>query len=335
MNRLFNSARLRLTGLWLLIIMSISLTFSAIIYVRFSAEIARIYHFQQTQQAFFHNEHNLDIDLNEDLYGTARAHLIANIAFINSLIFLVAGALGYILAGKILRPINETMEEQRRFIADASHELRTPLTAMKTETEVALRAPTLSSDDAHAVIKSNLEEINKLRDLTDALLTLANSDAHTALESRTSGDVAAIIDAAVAQVKPLADRAQITITTENTHGNFIADHVRLTQLLVILLDNAIKYSHAGGTVQVNSRFTDDFLEFVVRDHGIGIAADQLPHIFKRFYRADEARTKEHGSGGYGLGLSIAQQIVEQHQGTLTVTSAPNQGTSMLVQIPRD
>jgi signal transduction histidine kinase len=236
------------------------------------------------------------------------------------------------LARLTLKPIEEAMETQNRFTADASHELRTPLTAMRTEIEVALRDRELGLNESKKLFESNLEEIGKLESLSSALLKLAkNGDTKLALEKV---NLAEIITEAYEKVEREAEKKSIMIDFDaNKYGDLEinGDRLSLTELFVILLDNAIKYSSEKSKISINIEKDHDKTIIRVKDHGVGINHSDLPYIFNRFYRADSSRSKEKVSG-YGLGLSIAKQIVELHSGNITVVSKPGKGTEFTVKI---
>jgi signal transduction histidine kinase len=220
------------------------------------------------------------------------------------------------------------MESQNRFVTDASHELRTPLTAILTSNEVALRKPKLTLPQAKEVIKSSTEEIIKLKDLTDGLLTLSKqgNDSSKVFSLQTvSGD-------AMNQIMPTAQAKNISIDDTVPNIQVRGNQQSLTQVLVILLDNAIKYSSENKTVYVAGSKKNKTAYLSVRDKGQGISPDDLPHVFERFYRADQSRTKSE-TNGYGIGLSIAKKIIEQHGGKITVASTPKIGTTFSIELP--
>lgn len=335
---MFHSARLQLTAWYLLIIMIISGLFSVVIYTSFNAELTRIEHFQQDRQRRW--ERRLEdmpipvprrpepiIDPRE-IEG-ARERLILTLLFINAGILLVSGGAGYFLAGRTLRPIQETLQEQRRFISDASHELRTPLTSLRTELEVSLRDTKLSLADAKKLLESNLEEVIHLQSLSDGLLSLARHQS-TLQKSFTEISLVSCVEEALKKVSPLAQQKHIAIMQKVEPTEILGDKQALVELLIILLDNAIKYSPPKATVIMRGKKMAKWVVIEVRDSGIGIDKEDMPHIFDRFYRADKARTHS-DSSGYGLGLSIAKKIVEDHGGTITAQS--KKGSTFTVRLP--
>jgi heavy metal sensor kinase len=221
--------------------------------------------------------------------------------------------------------------EIRRFTADASHELRTPLTAIRTETEVALRKPLTTSEYQH-LLGSILEECDRLTRLTDQLLTLSRDDAGTAYPAAASVDVANLLAGVLETMQPLAEVKGLHVHAVGNgpvavHG----DEARLRQVFYNILDNAIKYTSAGGRIEIGLVHQRQEVVITIRDTGIGIPPEHLPRVFDRFYRVDKARSRE--QGGTGLGLSIARSIVAAHRGHIEIISTPGQGTRCIVSLP--
>ncbi|MHB0975648.1 MAG: sensor histidine kinase [Candidatus Aquicultorales bacterium] len=345
---MFESARLKLTAWYLCIIMAISILFSLAAYQTSVAEIRRGMRGQAMMNSLGRkavpgmmkpgtmiapgDEYLYFSDLDAELFAQASRRIALQLVVINVGILMLSGAAGYILAGRTLRPIEEMVEDQRRFVADASHELRTPLTAMRTETEVALRDENLSTDDARNVLESGLEEIAKLQSLSDYLLTLGHLEKLDAQAPFARVNLAQVLEEAARRVEILAKEKDIAIDVRSDGAVIegLKDH--LVQLTVILLDNAIKYSPSGSSVAVGTRTLKSRVVLTVEDKGAGIRAGDLPYIFNRFYRADTSRTKD-GAHGYGLGLSIAKSIIDLHDGKVTVDSAPGKGTTFTISLP--
>jgi len=263
--------------------------------------------------------------LNEDINN-----LRANLIFFNLLVLAGGGAASYWLARRTLEPIEDALDAQSRFAADASHELRTPLTAIQTENEVALRNQRLTKDEAIGLVKSNLEEVAKLRALSEGLLRLANGG-EQAIDMRPT-NIKEVISQAVERYSKAADADKIKITQDIQNQKVLGDHEALIELFSILIDNAIKYSPGSSRINISSRRHNKLLEVKVADQGQGITAADLPRIFDRFYRTDSSRSRD-GAGGYGLGLAIAKQIVQLHKGYITVESTPAKGSTFSVSLP--
>lgn len=344
---MFRSARLKLTAYYLLIIMTISVLFSLVVYRNLTVEIARGMRVQALRvvaredlgaRRFIFgfpvplDPSELPPNFHLAAFEEAKKRVALELVFINLGILLVSGASGYFLAGKTLKPIAEMMEEQRRFVADASHELRTPLTAIKTETEVLLRDKKLDLPQAKQQLASNLEELDKLKSLTDYFLTLSkyqNVEAKLPLETL---DLAKAVEEVSERLTMLATEKKIEIVKNLHEVKVLGNKVSLGELITILLDNALKYSHANSQVRVSVEARKNQAVLKVEDSGIGIKSSDLPFVFNRFYRADSSRTKEKVDG-YGLGLAIAKNIVDLHHGKMTVESVVDRGSIFTVLLP--
>ncbi|MGN7165648.1 sensor histidine kinase [Paenibacillus cellulositrophicus] len=237
---------------------------------------------------------------------------------------------------KAMVPIARSYTRQREFVADASHELRTPLSVILSSIEVLEMENSLKDDPFSRRVLDNMrEEAKRMTDLSSHLLTLARSDSDEVQLSITNFDLAAEASRTMASLLPLAQAKQITLKLHAEDGMTVhGDAQRLQQLMVILLDNAIKYTPEGGTVSLALEIREDkrrMLHMTVSDNGIGIPPEELPHIFERFYRVDKSRARE--LGGHGLGLSIGRWIAEAHGGTLSVQSTPGQGSTFTAVIP--
>lgn len=227
--------------------------------------------------------------------------------------------------------LERSFAEIRRFTADASHELRTPLTAIRTETEVALRKP-LCPTEYQNLLGSILEECERLTRLTDQLLTLSRDDAGTTRTRDAPMDLANVLAGVVDMMRPLAEVKGLHVEAARNGPLVIhGDEARLRQVFCNLLDNAIKYTPEGGTIEVRLGQHGQAAVVTVRDTGIGIPSEHLPHVFDRFYRVDKARSRD--EGGTGLGLSIARSIVQSHGGQIAIASSGGQGTTCTVSLP--
>jgi heavy metal sensor kinase len=241
--------------------------------------------------------------------------------------------------GRLTETINEmiarlerSFAEIRRFTADASHELRTPLTALRAEVEVALRQHAMPLDQQR-LLGSILEECQRLTRLTDQLLTLSREDAGVVQRPDQPLDLAALVRDAAEVMRPLAEETGLLLRVKAAGPLVLrGDATRLRQVVYNLIDNAIKYTPATGEVEVCALERDGNAIVTVRDTGVGIASEHLPHVFDRFYRVDKARSRE--QGGTGLGLSIARSVITAHGGTIELQSTPGQGTMATVTLPQ-
>jgi two-component system sensor histidine kinase CiaH len=329
---MFHSAALRLTTWYLFIIMLISISFSTAIYHLSYGEVTSE---AQRQSSFLRSQLTpYDFrDFNssrQTQLDTEKSRLINRLAFFNLLVLLLGGLASYQLARRTLRPIEDSLEAQKRFTADASHELRTPLAAMQSEIEVALRDSGLTKKEATEILQSNLEEVGKLKDLSEGLLRLASTGNKLSLEKVV--DLKNIVEQAIDRWQKIADNKKIqlnsTLASISVHG----DHQSLVDLVSILIDNAVKYSPDGSVVNIKIHRQEKSAVVEIEDNGQGIKASDLPHVFDRFYRADNSRTKEI-KGGYGLGLAIAKKIADLHHGVIEVKSAPGKGSIFTILLP--
>lgn len=328
---MFRSALAKLTLAYLLIIMVLSLGFSIAIYQLSSNEINRGF---RNESAYIMGPLSGGpggfFELRQREVNASQARLRLNLLLLNLLTLGVGGGASHYLAKRTLRPIERAMEAQSRFTADASHELRTPLTAIQTENEVALRNSNLSIGDARSQLQSNLEEVAKLRALSEGLLRLARRDGDD-LEMAPVA-VNQLVADAVERVASQLERADMELRDDTTDIKVQGDRTSLVELLVILLENAVKYSKAGTTIEFSNQRHGSSIYIGIKDHGVGIRAEDAPHVFERFYRADHARGKS-DAGGYGLGLSIAEQIVRAHGGRIDMESVLGSGTTFTVVLP--
>jgi two-component system, OmpR family, sensor histidine kinase CiaH len=337
---MFEKARLKLTLWYLLIIMTISLLFTGVIYARVNSDLVRFEQAQIRMQRNFMERGIMGIGPGqgpnpqllmltpEDIQETRQA-LIIILGLINLIILAVSGGAGYFLAGKTLRPIKEMVDEQNRFISDSSHELRTPLTSLRSEIEVNLRNKNLTLGSAKKVLESNLEEVINLQKLSDNLLELAQSGNLVSRKNMKPVSIFKISVESIDKIRPLASKKQIKIENKVKDAKINAIPDRITEALIILLDNAVKYSPSKSTIEIKSEKIKDYVKIMVVDHGAGIPNEDLPHIFQRFYRSDKSRNQD----GYGLGLSIAKEILESHKGSISVKSELGKGSIFTVKLP--
>jgi two-component system OmpR family sensor kinase len=225
------------------------------------------------------------------------------------------------------RQTEQTLQRQRRFVADASHELRTPLTTIRGNLGLLQRRPPIAEDDEQAVLADMVDETNRLIRLVNDLLVLARSDAGRTLRQEPV-PIAPLVDDICRQAKLLAEQRAI-ICEDVPEVNVSGDQDAIKQVLLVLLDNALKFTPENGTITIGARKLDRMAAIRIHDTGPGIASEDLPHIFERFYRSDESRT---GSGA-GLGLAIAQELIEAQHGQITVESEIGKGSTFSVTLP--
>ncbi|HTY05160.1 MAG TPA: ATP-binding protein [Gemmatimonadales bacterium] len=245
--------------------------------------------------------------------------------------------------GRLADTLNEMMARLersfvtlRRFTADASHELKTPLTVLRAGVERAITTPNLPQETL-VVLEETLQEVNRMTELVDALLTLARADEGRAPLAREPVDLRSLLREIEETGELLAEPAQIRIEVQvpDHPVTLSVDRSRIRQLALNLVTNAVKYTPAGGRVRLTLAEEPQRVLFAVADTGIGIAPGDLPHIFDRFYQADTARTRTGERAGAGLGLAICRWIAEAHGGSIDVQSRPGRGTTFTVSLPRD
>jgi len=225
------------------------------------------------------------------------------------------------------RQTEQTLQAQRRLVADASHELRTPLTTIRGNLGLLKRRPPINVEDEEAVMADMVDETDRLIRLANNLLVLARSDTGRPLRSEPI-PISPLIDDLCRQAKLLG--AERTIECEPVPDvAVVGDRDAIKQVLLILLDNALKFTPAGGTITIGAVSTDRMVALHIRDTGPGITPEALPHIFERFYRSDSSRTGE----GAGLGLAIAKELVEAQQGQITVKSEIGKGSTFTMTLP--
>jgi len=219
-----------------------------------------------------------------------------------------------------------------QFTADASHELRTPISLIRTEAEIALRRSRGDAEYREA-LRHILLEAERTSGLVEELLSLARADSGRETLQIASADLSAIVQEVSEQWQELMAARNLRFTREVTDAkvNVPGDRTALQRLLTVLLDNAAKYTPAPGTVELRLETSDSSAVIRVRDSGIGIALEDQPKIFERFYRVDKSRSRD--LRGAGIGLAIAQWIVQQHQGSISVQSSPGKGSTFLVELP--
>jgi len=232
---------------------------------------------------------------------------------------------------RMISRLEDALAHNRRFSADVSHELRTPLTILRGELEHVIQMPKADPDMIESV-GSALEEIERLAKIVESLLTISHLDTGGAGIEFVRFDLQEMVRTTAEQMKLLAEEKQIAMRTDSSGPAYsFGDESRIKQVLVNLLDNAIKYSRAGAHVVTSVTIDGNDAVLTVRDDGVGIPADALPHVFERFYRADKARAR--GAAGAGLGLSIVQAICRAHRGSVSVSSVEGRGTTVEVRLP--
>lgn len=255
--------------------------------------------------------------------------ITAFVAIAFAALFLVAAG-GFILVRKSTAPIERSIEFTRRFMADAAHELRTPITILRTRAEIALQQPR-DAVNYVSVLHSVEAEARRLGGIVDSLLVLARADAGERQidKERIFLDDVAVDAAGDAQVVARQKNVQVMVD-EFEEAPIEGDPILIRQLIMIVLDNAVKFTDAGGEVRVRVSMHEGAPTFAVEDTGIGIKQGELSRVFQRFFRGETARSRTDGAG---LGLSIASWIAREHGADISLTSEPGKGTKVIVTFP--
>ncbi len=257
-------------------------------------------------------------------------------SFLTGMLVLAAGSLIVIsagswwLAGRTIGPAQEAWEQQQTFVSNASHELRTPLTLIRATAEVGLRAR--PQGEQSQALEDILGETDYMGRLVDDLLLLSRLDTHRLTLERQEIDLVSLLGDILRQAQVLAGEEGVQLLLGNVTGKAYGDPARLRQVLLILLDNAIRFTPTGGTIQLEAKPAGKYLEIAVSDTGAGIPAKDLPHMFERFYQVRRPGREDIHSNG--LGLSIARGLVEAMGGRIKLESREGQGTQVTVALLR-
>lgn len=270
-------------------------------------------------------------------YARVLVRSILTLIGVALLFLLLAAVIGYFLAGRVTTPMEQSIKRQKQFIADASHELRTPLSVLLTSIEaIEMDKDNVLSPFSLQITRDAKDEFFRLKRLVNDLLTLARADTEEIKLKKELFSLTLVTNQVIQSLKMTAEQKKISVQfdiTEQVELN--ADPERIYQLLYILIDNGLKYSLKNGEVMVCLKEVQEgsvpYVKIVVEDTGPGIPAKFQKQIFQRFFRIDESRSRD--IEGSGLGLSIAQWIVEAHQGEICVNSTPNKGSQFIVLIP--
>lgn len=342
MLNMFHSARLKLTGFYLAILLCFSLTLTIGIRALADHEIDQS-NVAQRQAVGTLEQHAWGVAteflvpvkpmhdfaaLQQDQDILVRQHLNEDLLYLNLAALVIGGLLSYWYAGRALQPIAEAHEAQKRFAADASHELRTPLANIQVENEVFLRQKSFTEGEARDLIASNLEEVQRLESLASNLLALTQYEQANLKLSAIS--VTHVLKNVLAHdAKDMAAR-KVQVEQQVTDAKVIGHDESLERLFSIVVDNAIKYGPEGGTIYITGKRSGGNYLLSIRDEGPGIAAKDLPYIFDRLYRGDKARTTK--AEGYGLGLSLAKQIAIANRASITAGNAKQGGAVFTITL---
>ncbi|MBI4431647.1 MAG: HAMP domain-containing protein [Candidatus Omnitrophica bacterium] len=231
----------------------------------------------------------------------------------------------------MIERLHHSFVQMQRFVSDASHELRTPLAVLRGEVELELKKHPIS-DRSQETLETCSSEINRMSRLVEMLLFLSNAEAEKVALNLEPIPLKQMIEEMAETARVLAEPKHLRVEViDGTDAVIRADEMRLKQLFLNLVDNAVKHTPEGGRITLGYRLENGEVELTVADTGVGIETQHLPRIFDRFYRVDSARSRVEGS--YGLGLSICKWIAEAHGGTIRVQSRPGEGSTFGVRLP--
>lgn len=231
---------------------------------------------------------------------------------------------------KMLQRLENSFTYQKNFAANAAHELKTPLTTMKTGMQILKLESSPTIDDYKETLEITEESTQRLIDVVEDLLMLANNPA---VKFSDEIDLHKMFEAIVQEVTPLCAEKNITITFNNCNETIVGNKVLIYRAFANLIENAVKYNKSNGQIEITRQDKSDCIRISIADTGIGIAKEDLPFIFEPFYRVDQSRTRS--LGGSGLGLSIVKTIIEKHKGRINVKSANNIGTIFEIELPKN
>lgn len=255
------------------------------------------------------------------------------LGIVSLIALLLAAMAGYYISGHVMAPMQAAYERQKQFTADASHELRTPLSVVMASADLLSNDPAVQSPLLRQVIDDVKDEVKKMSKLVGDLLIIARSDNNVERLNLQEFDLSASMRQVLRNMQPMADKKNIVIVGNIADAIYwTGDEQKISQLITILVDNAVKYTQAYGTVTVTAELPKSKrLRFSVSDNGIGLDEEDREKIFGRFYRVDKARSRQ--MGGNGLGLAIAKDIVDVHKGYIYVDSELGKGTTFTVELP--
>ncbi len=334
LKKVLTDSTTKLAGIYLAIIMLMSIGFSVVFYDASTRQLNRPFPPEgQISPASRENTRPFNEEVRvavEARFSQAREDLLMRLIWINFSILVTGSIISYFLARRSLKPLEEAMDAQSQFVSDASHELRTPLTILQTTNEVALRKRSLTDQEARDLITHNVQEVKKLRELSDSLLSLLKTTNKEVTLSKTN--LQDVVSDSLQNIVAIAQQKNITIEDSVPKISLDTNRLMLSRIIVILLDNAVKYSKDGTTVKITAKKADGKVNLNIIDQGIGIKASDLPHIFHRFYRADKSRSVT-DAPGYGLGLSIADKVSKQLHAKLKVESKIGEGSIFTIILP--
>lgn len=332
---MYKNARIRLTVSYLLIVAFISILLSSIIYLTIN---------QVTLESLKKEEKRIErniiknsqipspvsIKFSDEAITEVKNRNLSNLVLFNLLILGITGFAGYWVAGQTLKPIEENEIKQKQFISNAAHELKTPITASITSMEVTLRDPNLNLEESKKILKSVIEDLKSLNILVLSLLRFQKTQ--EIQDKKEISDLEKILDKVIITFKPIILQKKLIFNKNLEIKQILVFPNLFKELLLVLIDNAIKFSKSYGEINISSKLVEENIEIDIYDQGLGIPSEKISFIFDRFYKADSSRNKE-SDNGFGLGLSIAKEIVEKHKGIIECYSEEGKFTLFKIKIP--
>jgi signal transduction histidine kinase len=317
----FFRARVKLTALYMAVMLAVIMLFSVTLYISITHDI------KEAARPAIREGIDLDRFLEEQ-----NSNIIDVLLLLDVPVLFLACALSYAFAGYTLKPITSIMRAQERFAADAAHEFRTPLAIIQTQIEVLLRGQEQISEKTKGTLVSVLDETKNLTDITKDLLLAARAEAGLRQQALEAVSLPEFVTEVVRDLQPVAAAKTVSVMTEKIPRiSVFADKNGLRRIFINVIDNAVKYTPEGGHVAIS--FAGDgqrMVRVIVRDDGQGISKENLPHVFERFYKADNARQ----SAGGGLGLAIVKELVESYGGSVAMKSDLGSGTTVTLRLKK-
>ena len=273
----------------------------------------------------------IQILVNVDGENQSVANILNVLVIATIIIIFISIIISFILSNRTLKPIIESWNRQTEFVQNASHELRTPLTIIQAKQELLLQEPNKKIIDKSKDITVCIKETRRLSRLIKELMTLARADSNKLELVKEVFNLDDLIKEVIEPYIEIAKMQKKKIDLElKSKKEIKADKNKITELLIIVLDNAIKYTGENDSINIKSYYKDSKIHIEISDIGIGIGKEAIKHVFERFYREDKARSRE--TGGNGLGLSIAQTIVQAHNGSIKLINNEPKGTKVIIKL---
>ncbi|MBI3888636.1 HAMP domain-containing histidine kinase [Candidatus Nomurabacteria bacterium] len=319
-DNLFQSARLKLTGYYIVIMFIILAIFSSVLIYTIDSRLKQDLNGRVTVR----NVDGTTVDVDEIVEVL--------VYYIDGILILIITFLSYFLAGKTLKPIEENFDDQKKFYADISHDLRTPIAIIATESEVALQNTSNDEKELRKIIVSNLEEARKMSKLVSDMLVISRDGRKSITNKFTVVDLYAFVQRIMSKMEAQAKKKGLKLVLGESKKTPVKIYVTdFERVIMNILQNAINYTEVG-SIRVYVTSDDKNAHVLISDTGVGIKEEDLPFVCDRFYKAEHSRGDD---GGFGLGLSISKQIIEQHNGSINIESELNVGTTIVITIPKN